>query len=994
MNEKEKRALIGRAIREGKYLNITYRNQKGVENPFWICILDLDTEGNLTVDMFNVTKDEPLGCKKIFLASIQSAEILRFSHYEASPSLIQKVNDPTFITACGLEFFDNKLLNYYLECYTANIDPFIHKKHLIPGIDLDRLMADNPYALSSEQQKQLINEVYHKDYKSYHDYKLAISELSIDIKEKGKFVVAYRTLSYDPVRNILFLSKRVNFNPSFYINTVKHSLTYYLEMSIGDFEAEYNNDKQSAVELLEGRFLSAEMINTLPEVYVLGYAKTNIGEVYDRIETERKNGDLQIPMKAFFQNLSLLDTKNRTKPNIVLYDNNVNIDQLRTIYNALKYPITYVQGPPGTGKTQTILNIAVNCFTSNKTLLVSSNNNVPIDGIYKKLNLGHYNNKEIIFPVLRLGNTEVLVEAIDHIRKIYEFETKDIPKEELLTKLKERSKERNKKLDQRLEQLEERSACEQNLEIVFNLLPEAKNPRIEQEYNSIKSKLDELPRLVDEDLKGIFDVIKGNRELLQFFYYESLRFIKRLKTKEYGPLVEILYETDKKERVKAFKKWLFDDDNLELLLKVFPIILTTNLSCNRMGQNHKFDVLVMDEAGQCDISTSLLPISKCKNMVLIGDTNQLKPIVVFDEKTNDRLIQAYNINKDYDYYHNSILSLYRQIDNISKNILLSYHYRCGRRIINFSNQRYYEGKLNLEAINGPGNVELLQVDNKNEGPKNSFVEEVDAILEYVRAEKLADVFILTPFRNQERLLQAALQEAKSAGLIAGSVSCGTIHKVQGQENQTIILSTAISKSTNQRTYDWIKNNSQLINVAVTRAKDRLIIVTDKKAIDILSRKDDDLFELVEYVSNYGETKVAASGQNTFTIGFSNNSFFENEFYKTIQHFCSIANTRFERNVKLTKVFPAQTRNAMLNRLEFDGILYEGSKPKVVFEINGREHYLARNRIESDNRKMEFLKSENVQLIMVPNSYVKHYEFLGQLIRKIIGVSYQTEMFTS
>ena len=36
---------------------------------------------------------------------------------------------------------------------------------------------------------------------------------------------------------------------------------------------------------------------------------------------------------------------------------------------------------PGTGKTQTILNLVVNCLTNNKTVLISSNNNVPIDGI-------------------------------------------------------------------------------------------------------------------------------------------------------------------------------------------------------------------------------------------------------------------------------------------------------------------------------------------------------------------------------------------------------------------------------------------------------------------------------------------------------------------------------------------------------------------------------------------------------------------------------------
>ena len=89
-----------------------------------------------------------------------------------------------------------------------------------------------------------------------------------------------------------------------------------------------------------------------------------------------------------------------------------------------------------------------------------------------------------------------------------------------------------------------------------------------------------------------------------------------------------------------------------------------------------------------------------------------------------------------------------------------------------------------------------------------------------------------------------------------------------------MISTALSTKTSTKTYDWIKNNSQLINVGVTRAKENLIVVTDLKAIDMLSRKDDDLYALIEYATNNGTTHIAQSTVNKFTIGFSNNSKFE------------------------------------------------------------------------------------------------------------------------
>ena len=177
--------------------------------------------------------------------------------------------------------------------------------------------------------------------------------------------------------------------------------------------------------------------------------------------------------------------------------------------------------------------------------------------------------------------------------------------------------------------------------------------------------------------------------------------------------LNILNIKDEDEQVKGFNKWIAVDENLEKFTRVFPIILTTNISSRKLGKKFKFDLLTIDEAGQCDIATSLIPISKCYNMALIGDTNQLKPIVVFEERKNQQLMKQFEIDGLYDYFNNSILSVFKGIDNISRNILLSYHYRCGRKIINYSNMRFYENRLNLTAIKNIGEVKLLDVNNVN-----------------------------------------------------------------------------------------------------------------------------------------------------------------------------------------------------------------------------------------------------------------------------------------
>lgn len=994
MIEKNVTILIGKSIREGKYLNITYKNKSGEITPFWICILDINANDELYVNMFNVTKDDPVLNVKIFISSIQTIEILKFSHYDVSNELINKIEQDNSLSRYNFDRFDNNVLNYYLECYKSNQDPFLHKMHLIPSIDLAVLINQNPYKLSKEQRKHIIKEIYNNDYHKYYDYELALSEFSIDIESKGKFVVAYRKLSFNPVEGTIVISSKTYFNPRFYIKTIKHSLSYYTDLNPNDFEALYKKDRSETVDLLKENFKSGELPNTRPDVVVLGYTQIDISGIYDEINSEHEKEEMQIPLKAFFQNSSLLDRKNRKEPYIVLYDNNVNIDQLRTIYNTLKYPITYIQGPPGTGKTQTILNIIVNCLMNNKTLLISSNNNIPIDGIKDKLSLGKYKNKDILFPIIRLGNNNCVSEAIQNIKRLYEFETKDIPKENMISNLKEKSKENNKRLLEKLKDYEDRIDLAQNLEFINGLLSKGSFWLIEQERKKIEVRLNQIPEIADDDVKGIFETIKDNNQLLQYLYFESLRCIKRLKGKEFSSLVDILYIQEADVQIREFNKWIALDENIEKFTRVFPIILTTNISSRKLGKKFKFDVLTIDEAGQCDIAVSLIPISKCRNMVLIGDTNQLKPIVIFDESKNDELMNRYEVDEIYNYYTNSILSLYKQIDTISRDILLSYHYRCGRDIVNYSNMRFYENKLNLTAIKNKGELKLLDVNNVNQKGKNSQIEEAREIVNYIKENNLSDVFIITPFRNQEEVINHYLNEAKAIGNIDNSVFCGTIHKVQGQENKTIIISTAISRQTNSKTYDWIKNNSQLINVGVTRAKEKLIIVTDRKAIDILSNKKDDLYALIEYVEKNGTTQISQSDVNKFTIGYSNNSKFENEFYITMLHYCSIQGSIFKRNVKVIDVFPEEKANQMVNRKEFDGVIYEKGIPKVVFEINGREHSTRKRTMESDKIKMELLRTKKIERLFISNHYVKHYEFIREFMNKLNGGGYQKSMFDS
>jgi len=57
----------------------------------------------------------------------------------------------------------------------------------------------------------------------------------------------------------------------------------------------------------------------------------------------------------------------------------------------------------------------------------------------------------------------------------------------------------------------------------------------------------------------------------------------------------------------------------------------------------------------------------------------------------------YSVTKEYDYVENSVYKIFLASDSVSDEILLSCHYRCDRKIIDFNNQKYYNSKLNIKT---------------------------------------------------------------------------------------------------------------------------------------------------------------------------------------------------------------------------------------------------------------------------------------------------------
>ena len=1007
---------IYHSIIHSKWLDISYVNKQGESTTYYIGIKDIDVKkGTITCDIFNPFKSSKVmehGRKELFIyiSGIQAARILEQSYYETPKSLMTKVTtDKTIIDFLDVVNFDNNILRYLSDCYRLDNDPCLKEIVMVDGIDLHTLTEKGKYELDDDQFNVLLNKVFKKD--KYEAEKinrfqtLAINKFSIDINDK-QYVVAYRTLTLNFKNRTLKVSKKTSINKSFLISEEKKvTLGMYLDMDPDVFCENFDENEEEYIEAIKQNFRNHEKVNTRPTIFFLAReCHLGVDEAFEAIHQMDQDNKLTIPLKAFFgRNKSKSGTSKEV--NLVVFNRNkINIDQMRVVYNSMVNHVTYVKGPPGTGKTETIFNVLLSAYANDKTVLVCSNNNHPVSDIFKKMDGSltikkPFSNEteKIVFPMLRLGNNVEMREAILKLREVINFVSeheKAKVQEELTENSKTKSLSSFSKLRDLLTEYENQVDLRERISTLQKIRKLTTinqiNTKLDDQIGLYQSKVENFRAIKDEDVLKYAISASEDKNFKNWVYYSSLLRFKRLTNETYKELREIIEIEDLDEAVLLLNKWLKNDTNLRRLLVVFPIIVCTNLSCDKLGKpKPQFDLVIMDEAGQCNTASALIPIVRGTDLLLVGDTNQLQPVTVIEQNVNEDLMSRYGINEEYDYVHNSILSTMLRKDNNSKNILLRYHYRCGQKIANFVNQRFYGKQLKLLNDNS-GDLIYYDIKNTpNPNARNSYREEAYEIAKIIKKNGYKDVGIITPFVNQAALINDYLLKA---GIT--NVKAGTIHTLQGSEKSVIIMSAALSVKTGKKTMDWIKNNHELINVGVTRAKEKFIFIGDKEAIDLLSGQEtNDIKVLSDYVYRNGDVVVPKSDA-IISYDFSNDSKNERDFFETVKPYFNKKGSKFriERNVPVKNAIKnvRQSDLDIIGKKEFDvivqvsgGFMNRIYQTICVFEIDGGEHIGSKRAAELDRQKEEICSNYGIKLIRIPNSAVKDYESIISLFEFVV-----------
>lgn len=265
--------------------------------------------------------------------------------------------------------------------------------------------------------------------------------------------------------------------------------------------------------------------------------------------------------------------------------------------------------------------------------------------------------------------------------------------------------------------------------------------------------------------------------------------------------------------------------------------------------------------------------------------------------------------------------------------------------------------------------------------------EAEEILRFAELNRDKSIGIITPFVNQKEYIVSLLKEKEMS-----NVACGTVHAFQGDEKDIIIFSTAITNQTYKGSYDWLKNNKQLINVATSRAKEQLIVMSSSYNLQRFHEdgQRDDFYELIEYVKSNGTSEVTQRTSASRALGIKPYSTeTEEAFLMNLNHALDnvILNNRkcmVKKEVAISHVFHDNPSGLDLFYTgRFDFVVYERRNkeefPILAIELDGKEHVEDEAVRMRDRKKNKICQEHGFELIRIENSYARRYNFVKDIL---------------
>ena len=461
--------------------------------------------------------------------------------------------------------------------------------------------------------------------------------------------------------------------------------------------------------------------------------------------------------------------KNRPTPYISYIDQSLNDSQKSAIENALSCENFFlIHGPFGTGKTRTLVELISQETRQNHKVLATAESNAAVDNILERL----MDNKKL--NLTRLGHPQRVSKHNITQTLAYKAENHSLNK---------KIKKLHKKIDSLIEK------------------------------RGVHTKPTPQYRRGFGDYDILYHASKG----------KGGRGISPDKMKSMAKWIEINQEIDEAhDEIKRIENRMIKD-----IIDKSDVILATNSSAalEAIAQT-RFDVAVIDEASQATIPSVLIPIAKANRFILAGDHKQLPPTIISDKAGALAKTLFEELIKMYPF----------------KSQLLNVQYRMNRLLMEFPNREFYNNGLKSDSSVNDINISDL-LDSKNSEEALLFIDtsRVDnrgethlkdskSIVNKIEAEiclQIAndylndgiceeDIGIISPYADQVKIIQDKTP-----------IEVKTVDGFQGREKEIIIISTVRSNTNGNIGF---LSDLRRLNVAITRAKRKLIIIGNRNTL--------------------------------------------------------------------------------------------------------------------------------------------------------------------
>ncbi|SFB84912.1 Superfamily I DNA and/or RNA helicase [Zunongwangia mangrovi] len=564
-----------------------------------------------------------------------------------------------------------------------------------------------------------------------------------------------------------------------------------------------------------------------------------------------------------------------------IYKNRLNSEQYVALKNANKFSNSVIIGPPGTGKSYTINSIVVDALMNNNSVLVVSKTKQAVEVIREMLE-DDFKLKDYL---IHTSGFNYKVSLKSKIRKY-------------LSGVSGRKRGVNlEKFDYLIRQLERlESEFEELIEQELRLSNLSFNDDLnlwqkwEKFYLSkISYKGEKLLPTFDK-MNTVFNDLE--KEISVFSRHKIASNITKSSI-HYRKDISKFYDALDSSSFSVYKRILEDIDQSSVL-KVFPVWLANLSDLNSILplEENLFDLVLIDEATQCDIASALPAIFRAKRAVIIGDPNQLRHYSFVSRAQQIELQQQYNLPEDasLDYRNRSILDLYlSKIQDQHQITFLREHFRSTPSLVEFSNQKFYNGQLEVlkstpDHIN-ENQLDYFEVDGtRNERGVNTreaefIIERLKAIVtKYKGSDKKPSLGIISPFNSQVIYIKNLIRDTFDINEIKKyKLFCDTPYNFQGSEREIIFLSFCVCNESHHSAFIHL-NKPEVFNVAITRARSYQAIVTSVELSKL--NQNSLLFEYLNFIKNFDHESSRIEEHDSFQREVV--SFLEKKDFKKIE----------------------------------------------------------------------------------------------------------------